>query len=180
MSYAIGEALFAEVSNDKSHFGYLLRRSALLMAAAQIPAAAVVALGAGLVLRMFGGQYAANAHGLLIILACGSIAVGLYTWASYALKAARRLRHLMAGNMIYAAVIIGLAFVWAPRGLAWLGLAWTLGNLAAGVYCAIALVGTRTAAPGARSSRTGRVGLGRRRERELVATLNRAEGAQEP
>lgn len=180
VSYAIGEALFAEASHDKSRFGVLLRRSALLMAAAQIPAAAVVALAAGLVLRMFGGQYAANAYTLLVVLACGSLAVGLYTWASYALKAARRLRHLMAGNVIYAAVIIGLALAWAPRGLAWLGWAWTLGNLAAGAYCAIALLGTRTSAPGAHPPRTIRAGLGRRRTRALVTSLNRAEGAQGP
>lgn len=145
VAYSIGEALFAEISNDLSRFGYLLRRSALLMAASQIPAAAVVALGAGTVLRLFGDQYAAQGRTLLIILACGSIAVGLYTWASYALKVARRLKHLMIGNVIYAVVIIGLAAIWAPRGLAWLGWAWTLGNLAAGLYCAIALAGTRTA-----------------------------------
>ena len=147
VSYSIGEALFAEASNDLSRFGHLLRRSALLMGVSQIPAAAAVALGAGTVLRLFGAQYAAQGRTLLIVLACGSVAVGLYTWASYALKVARRLKHLVIGNVVYAVVIIGLAAVWAPRGLAWLGWAWTLGNLAAGVYCAIALAVTWTAAP---------------------------------
>jgi glycosyltransferase involved in cell wall biosynthesis/O-antigen/teichoic acid export membrane protein len=186
VAYAIGEALFAEASNDLSRFGHLLRRSALLMGAAQIPAAAVVALGAGTVLRLFGQQYAAQGRTLLIVLACGSVAVGLYTWASYALKVARRLKHLMIGNVVYAVVIIGLAAVWAPRGLVWLGWAWTLGNLAAGLYCAIALAVTWPAAPIAGGplppamTGTGRDGSGRDQAPALGVNLSAAGSGRRP
>ena len=180
VSYSIGEALFAEISSDLSRFGRLLRRSARLMAATQIPAAAVVVLAAGSVLRLFGGQYAAEGRTLLIVLACGSIAVGLYTWAGYALKAARRLTHLVIGNVIYAAAIIGLALVWAPRGLVWVGWAWAIGNLAAGLYCALALVGTRIAAADTPAPAPARTGTEARRTPGLIAASDRARGGGRP
>jgi O-antigen/teichoic acid export membrane protein len=160
VSYCIGEALFAEVSNDKPRFTYLLRRSALLMAGMQVPAAVVAALCAGFVLRLFGGQYAAQAHSLLVVLAFGSVAVGLYTWASYALKLARRLKHLMIGNVIYCAVIVGFSVILATRGLVWLGWAWTAGNLASGIYCVLALAGTRSADPPGRRPEAERTSAG--------------------
>jgi O-antigen/teichoic acid export membrane protein len=147
VSNAVGEAVFAEVSYDVSRFGELLRRSAALLAAAQTPAAVVVAAASGLLLRLFGGAYATRAQPLLIVLAVGSLAVGLNTWASFALKLARRMTHLILSNVVYAAVTIGLAAAWAPRGLVWVGWAWSLGNLASGVYAAVALVGRRTAIP---------------------------------
>ncbi|MFJ1704441.1 lipopolysaccharide biosynthesis protein [Kitasatospora sp. NPDC088346] len=146
VSTAVGEALFAEVSFDESRFAELLRRSARIIAAVQLPAVVVVALGSGLLLRMFGGGYATRAHGLLVVLACGALAVALNTWASFALKLARRMKHLILSNVVYAVVTIGLAALWAPRGLVWLGWAWGAGNLASGLYAAVALIGRRTAA----------------------------------
>jgi O-antigen/teichoic acid export membrane protein len=147
VSAAVGEALFAEVSSDESRFAELLRRSALITAAVQVPAVAVVAVGSGLLLRIFGGEYAARAQGLLVVLALGALAVALNTWASFSLKLARKLKHLILSNVVYAVVTIGLAAAWAPRGLVWLGWAWGVGNLASGVYAAVALFAARAAAP---------------------------------
>jgi O-antigen/teichoic acid export membrane protein len=141
VSFAVGEALFAEVSYDESRYAELLRRSARIIAVVQVPAAVAVALGSGLLLRIFGGSYADRAQGLLVVLAVGALAVALNTWASFALKLARRMKHLILSNVIYAVVTIGLAAVWAPRGLIWLGWAWGVGNLASGLYAAVALLG---------------------------------------
>jgi O-antigen/teichoic acid export membrane protein len=147
VSTSVGEALFAEVSYDESRFAELLRRSARIIAAVQLPAVAVVALGGGLLLRMFGGAYATRAHALLAVLACGALAVALNTWASFALKLARKMKHLILSNVVFAVVTIGLAAVWAPHGLMWLGWAWGAGNLASGLYAAVALLGRRAAVP---------------------------------
>jgi O-antigen/teichoic acid export membrane protein len=147
VSSAVGEALFAEVSYDKSRFADLLRRSAQIIAAVVFPAAAALALGSGLLLQIFGGSYAARGHGLLVVLAGGALPVALNTWASFALKLAGRMRHLILSNVVYAVVTIGLAAAWAPRGLVWLGWAWGAGNLASGLYAAVALLGRRASVP---------------------------------
>ncbi|GAA1156922.1 O-antigen/teichoic acid export membrane protein [Kitasatospora gansuensis] len=139
ISFSVGEAVFAEASYEPSRFGVLLRRSATIMAAVQIPAAAAVALGSGLVLKLFGHGYAEHAQPLLFALAVAAGAVALNTWATFALKLTGQLRALVVCNLIYATVSIGLALYWAPRGLVWFGWAWAGGNLAAGVAALAAL-----------------------------------------
>ncbi|GAA5009940.1 lipopolysaccharide biosynthesis protein [Kitasatospora paranensis] len=156
VSGAVGEALFAEVSSDESRFGELLRRSATIIAAVQIPAVLVVALGSTLLLRIFGGSYADRGHGLLTVLAVGALAVALNTWASFALKLARSMTHLILSNVLFAVVTIGLTALWAPRGLIWVGLAWGTGNLTSGLYAAAALL-TRRPTPPARTGAPARI-----------------------
>jgi O-antigen/teichoic acid export membrane protein len=146
VSYAVGESVFAEVSNNESRFNELLKRSAILLATALVPAVIVVVAASEPLLRVFGGLYATGARQLLVVLSVGAVAVGLNTWANFALKLARRMVHLIFSNVMFAATTIGLAVVWAPRGLVWLGWAWCVGNLLSGLYAATALFARRSAA----------------------------------
>ncbi|MFE5614273.1 lipopolysaccharide biosynthesis protein [Streptomyces sp. NPDC056463] len=146
LSDNVGEALLAEVSYDESRFAEMLRRSALILAAVQIPASVVLVVAAGLVLRLFGGSYVDHARGPLIVLTVGALAVALRTWVSFGLKLAGRLRHLVASGVVLTAVTVGLAIAWAPKGLVWIGFAWLVGNLASGVYGCIALFARRRTA----------------------------------
>lgn len=147
VSTAVGEAVFAEVSSDESRFGELLRRSAKIIAAVQIPAITVVASGSGLLLLVFGAGYASAARGLLSVLAVAALAVALNTWACFGLKLAQRMKQLITANVILAGTTIGLSALWAPRGLIWVGYAWGLGNLAAGLFATAALLRGRPSAP---------------------------------
>ncbi|WP_374777667.1 lipopolysaccharide biosynthesis protein [Streptomyces sp. NBC_01310] len=147
VSTAVGEAVFAEVSSDESRFGELLRRSGKIIAAVQVPAVAVVASGSGLLLLMFGADYASTARGLLSVLAVAALPVALNTWACFGLKLAQRMKQLITANVILACTTIGLASLWAPRGLIWVGYAWGLGNLAAGLYATAAVLRGRPSAP---------------------------------
>jgi len=143
VSTAVGEAVFAEVSHQESRFRELMLRSARIIAAVQVPAAAVVVVGGGLLLRVFGAGYAAHARPLLTVLAVAALPVALNTWSCFALKLAQRIRHLVAANTIMATLSIGLVSAWADRGLVWIGYAWTVGNAVAGVFAALSLVRSR-------------------------------------
>jgi O-antigen/teichoic acid export membrane protein len=160
VSFSVGEAVFAEASHDMSRFPALLRRSAAIMAGTQVPAAAVVALSGGLVLRLFGATYAAHARTLLVVLAVGALTVALNTWASFMIKVANLMGALVFSNVVYAVVIIGCGYAWAPRGLVWLGWAWCAGNTASGL---VAVVGGL---------------VGRRRQRRAAAARRAAEEAE--
>ncbi|MEU6988105.1 lipopolysaccharide biosynthesis protein [Streptomyces sp. NPDC046324] len=146
LSDNVGEALLAEVSYDETRFAQMLRRSAVILAAVQVPASVVLVAAAGLVLRLFGGSYVDHARGPLIVLTLGALAVALRTWASFGLKLAGRLGHLVASGVVLTAVTVGLAVAWAPRGLLWIGWAWLIGNLASGVYACLALFARRRTA----------------------------------
>lgn len=152
VSTAVGEAVFAEVSHQESRFRELMLRSARIIAAVQVPAAAVVVAGGELLLRMFGAGYAEHARALLTVLAVAALPVALNTWACFALKLAQRMRHLVAANTIMASLAIGLSSAWAERGLVWIGYAWAVGNVVAGVFATVSLVRSRPGDPNTTSS----------------------------
>lgn len=160
VSTAVGEAVFAEVSHQESRFRELMLRSGRIIAAVQVPAAAVVVLGGGLLLKMFGAEYEDQARPLLTVLAIAALPVALNTWACFALKLAQRMRHLIAANTIMASLTVGLASAFADRGLVWIGYAWATGNAVAGLFATASLVlGSRAARcrwPPRRRRRTSR------------------------
>ncbi len=140
ISYAIGQALFAEGSSEGSRLVSLGKQAGLLLATVQLAAVIVVASGAPLILSVFGRQYAEHGQHLLRILAVAAIAVALSTWADYLLKILVLMKSLIACNVVYAAVTIGLAQVWGTRGLEWLGWAWLIGNVASSICAATSLM----------------------------------------
>jgi O-antigen/teichoic acid export membrane protein len=144
ISYAVGEAVFAEGSFDESRFGQLLRRSGWIICLLQVPAVAVVAATSRWSLELFGSEYSREGHRLLAVFAIGALTVGLNTWASFLLKLTSQMASLIGSNVVYVIVTIGLALLWAPRGLVWLGWAWLLGNAASGIFAVVTLLLHRT------------------------------------
>jgi O-antigen/teichoic acid export membrane protein len=106
-----------------------------------IPSVAAVATASGLLLRAFGAAYAAEARHLLVLLSLAAFAVGLNTWAGFALKLVRRMGHLIVSNMIYMVVTVGLACLLVHHGVVGVGWAWLIGNAVSGLYAAAALFG---------------------------------------
>lgn len=136
---AVGEAMFSEAAHDLARSREVLVRSAKLMALTALPAAAAVAAAGGLVLSLFGAQYTENARALLLVLALGTAAVALNTWASNALRVYRKLRAMVVSNFVFVLVTVPAAVLLAGRGLAWLGWAWDAGNLASGLAAAVCI-----------------------------------------
>ncbi|MGY4653620.1 lipopolysaccharide biosynthesis protein [Mycobacterium sp. URHB0021] len=134
VSYAVGEAMFAEGSFDESKLPSLLKRSALLLTAVQLCGVVVLIVSAPLVLRLFGAQYREHALDVLVVLAVGAVAVALHTWADFVLKVVGLMRNLVISGVICVTVTIGMALLFGSRGLTWFGWAWVIGNLVAGLY----------------------------------------------
>jgi O-antigen/teichoic acid export membrane protein len=139
VSYAVCEAMFAEDSYVAYRTKRIAVRAAGLIAVITVPAIIVVLLTGKLVLRMFGVGYPHTAGPSLIVLAIGTLAVGFYSWTNYLLKITRQLGAIVWTNVVYAAVIVGLAYAWADRGAVWVAAAWGIGNAAAGVVAMAAL-----------------------------------------
>ncbi|MDT3395199.1 lipopolysaccharide biosynthesis protein [Streptomyces sp. B1866] len=142
-SYAIGEALFAEGSHERSSLAGLARRSGAAMLAVMVPVAGLVVLLARPILGLFGGDYAADGTRTLVVFAVSSLAVAFNTWVSFLLKVTRQLLPAIASNVVLVAVILGLALVRLDSGLHWAAIAWGLGNLASGLVAAFALLRSR-------------------------------------
>jgi hypothetical protein len=140
ISYMAGEALLAEGSFDESRIVVLVKRSAFLLVALQSVAVIIVTIGSWFILSVFGREYAEHGEHLLQILGVGAIAVALNTLAGYLLRILKLLKSMIASNVVLGVATIGLAQLWCPRGLEWLGWAWLGGQLAAGIYGVVAVV----------------------------------------
>ncbi len=140
ISYAAGEALFAEGSFDESRIVSLVKRSAFLLVALQSVGVIIVTVGSWFILSVFGREYAQHGEHLLQILGVGAIPVALNTLAGYVLRILTLLKSMIASNVVLGVVTTGLASLWCSRGLEWLGWAWLCGQLAAGIYGVVAVV----------------------------------------
>jgi O-antigen/teichoic acid export membrane protein len=150
--FAVCESLFAELSHAPGDFARLARRSALVIVMAIVPAVAIVAVAAPLVLSLFGAPYAAHATTVLRLLCLGALPVAVNTWASFLLKSRQRMGWLIGSNVFYLATAAGLAFSLSRFGLIGIGGAWVAANVVSG---AVALTGLRAVSVSDRRQRRG-------------------------
>lgn len=134
-----GEALLSEGAFDESQLPRLLRRSATLLVALIVPSVLMIWLAGPYLLLLFGHNYVENGSALVSVLALGALPVAVHTWGSFLLRLTGQMRSLILASFACAAVSLGLAEVWAHRGLVWLGWAWFAGNLVGAVWVLAAL-----------------------------------------
>jgi O-antigen/teichoic acid export membrane protein len=139
VSFAVGEALFAEGSHEQESLRRLAKRSAVLTLAITAPIVGITVLLAHPILLFFGKTYAADAQGTLVVLAISAFAVAFNTWSSFLLKVTRQLSAMNISNLVYAVAIIGPVLL-ASHGLVWIAWAWGFGNFVSGAVAVGALV----------------------------------------
>jgi O-antigen/teichoic acid export membrane protein len=142
VSYAVGEALFAEGAYGQESLWQLAKRSGLLILAITAPVVGGTVLASHVILSFFGHTYAADAQGTLVVLAVSAFAVAFNTWSSFLLKVTRQLFSMIVSNFAYAVAIIGPVLI-GGHGLIWIAWMWGLGNLVSGIVAVVALVARR-------------------------------------
>jgi O-antigen/teichoic acid export membrane protein len=133
VAFAVSQSLFAEGSYEGASLRHLAARAARLEAVIIVPSALLLAVFARWVLGFFGSDYREHALLTLVLLALSALPVALFDWATTLLRVGHQLRSLVLVNVIYSGVICALAAAWVHRGLEWVGGAWLLGNIAAGI-----------------------------------------------
>ena len=139
VGYAVTESLLAEGSQAESDLTKLAKHSATVLIILVPTGGLVLAVSSHWLLLLFGRGYSQHASTALTVLGLSAFAVAANVWASALLKVTKQLHAMVWANVVYASVIIGLAAAWAHRGLAWVALAWLLGNVAASVVACAAL-----------------------------------------
>lgn len=177
---AVGAALLAETAHVPSELAANTRRSAVQSLALVVPAALVMAVGAPLVLDLFGSRYAAEAAPLLRLLALSAIPnviTGLYVNVERAQRRIGRVVRLYV--VLCLGVVLGSAALVPALGVVGAGMAWLVVQSALALW----LLATRLrdlwvgALPtpwlrrlGAPRAWLGRLGL-RRRAWQVVPTV---------
>jgi len=141
IAYASMQSVFAEGSHNevaiRAHVIKALKMVAILL----FPAALLTALLANFLLSWFGHEYAQQAAPLLQLFALGAVPVAVYSAMGAIFKVTKNLAGIVCMNTVYAAVILSAAYWLTPSfGLAAIGVAWIVGNIAACIVGALFLV----------------------------------------
>ena len=116
VAFAVTQSLLAEVGHAETSLRDLAKRSARILAITIIPPALVLGIGGKWLLLVFGSNYSENAWQALAVLALSAPAVAAYGWTVTLLKATGQLRVMIACNVVYAVVTIGLTAALAEQG----------------------------------------------------------------
>lgn len=133
IAYAVSQSLLAEGSSNPIQLRALLKRSVLIISVIMLPASIIMAFASPYVLQLFGRSYAIEASQLIITFAIASPAVAIYALVNSTLRLTNVLYGVIFTNAILAVTTIGLTILWIEKGLVWVGIAWTLGNLASAI-----------------------------------------------
>lgn len=139
VAYSTCQAMFAEGSHQHTDQRALVRRSALLLGSITVPAGALVAVLAPVLLAVFGRQYSVHATLTLTVFSLGLVPVSACTWSITLLRVTKQLPALIAASAAYAGTMCVLAIWWARSGLVFVALAWVIGNVVAAVVAGAAL-----------------------------------------
>ncbi len=125
--FAVEQSFLSEGSHEGVELRAVMRRSWRLLALFCIPATVVLALGAPWLLLLFGHSYSVHGADVLIVLATAALPFGAFNWLLTVLRLIGRLRPIVVGNVVFAVLTCGLAWVLAPRGIVAVAAAWPVG-----------------------------------------------------
>ncbi len=130
---ATSNSLLAESSADESSHKRHLSHSAKMLSVMLVPAVVAAVLVAPYLLQLFGPSYAA--HGTLIfqIMAGSTFFVAINYIGTTMLNVARRTRAVVILQAVIATVILGLSFPLMRYGLAGVGIAFLIGQIAGNI-----------------------------------------------
>ncbi|MFV0457794.1 MAG: lipopolysaccharide biosynthesis protein [Actinomycetales bacterium] len=129
---AVGESNFSESRAHPKRAAELRRRAARLNALIVVPGTLGLLAVGPFILQAFGSTYATEGRSLLMVLALAAIPQSFYAWAGFLNRIAGHVRAMIAADVTYFVVVVGLAYYWSNESLAHVGWAWFLGNAAAG------------------------------------------------
>ncbi len=140
-AYSVENAFLAEGSQTGTISRAILMRSGRILVVLCVPSFVAVLLFGHLILSAFGSNYGAAAQSSLVPLTAAVLPLGVYYWCLTVLRLTNRLRAVVWCNVIYAAGIIGPAFVLAPRGLEAVAMAWPIGTTVGAIGAGAATIG---------------------------------------
>lgn len=137
--FAVTRSLFVEGSHDETSLGAQTNKSIRVMAFLLVPSIAIICVGGGLILRVFGQSYADLALSFLQLLSISAIAVSAYSLVNAWFQVRQSIRSIIFVNVVYACSIIALCYLWLSWGLIGIALSWLVGNIlaAAAGYCVL-------------------------------------------
>jgi O-antigen/teichoic acid export membrane protein len=130
------DSFTAEAAGDRANIGHYSRHIMRYMAVIIVPAAAILGIGAPIILTMFGKGYASEGATLLRWLCLSGPLIVFNTWYIAYARVVGRIPQVIWIQSVSSALLLGLSYVLLqPLGIAGVGVAWLLSQ------AVIALIG---------------------------------------
>ena len=134
---SIAQSLFAEGSYSDQVLRDIFTRAGIILVAIMIPACIVLCIFGPFVLGFFGKSYSDGGSEVIILLAISAPIIAMYNMGGVFLKITKQMYSMILVNFIYAISVVGLTWFWVGKGLLWVAIAWTVGNLIAALVALI-------------------------------------------
>lgn len=134
---AVEQAFLAEGASSGLMSNKVLGRSLRILVAFCVPAFFALLALSHFLLLAFGAKYSAHAEGCLIGLAAAVLPIAADNWFLTVLRLSNKLAAIVWSNAVYGAVVLGLAWELAPRGLTALSLSWPIGAAAGAIVAGV-------------------------------------------
>jgi O-antigen/teichoic acid export membrane protein len=131
---AVSFSLFAEGSTEEAQLGRNTWRSLKLSFLIVIPACGLIAAAAGVILMIYGGDYAANSTNLLRVLVFSAVPMSVNCTYFVVERVRRKLGNVVIMTASIAVATLGLGWFLLPRiGILGAGVAWLSSQIVAAV-----------------------------------------------
>ncbi len=135
-------SLTVEGARDQAGLASFTRRALVQITRLLIPAVLVVTIGAPLILRLFGPNYAAESTALLRLLALAALPYGVNALFLALARVRRQLGRVIGIQGAQCILILGLSYALLPAvGITGVGVAWLVGQSAVAAVLALARLG---------------------------------------
>jgi len=135
-------SLTVEGARDQASLASFTRRALVQITRLLIPAVLVVTIGAPLILRLFGPNYAAESTILLRLLALAAIPYGVNALFLALARVRRQLGRVIGIQGAQCILILGISYALLPAvGIAGVGVAWLVGQSAVAAVLVLARLG---------------------------------------
>jgi O-antigen/teichoic acid export membrane protein len=121
------DSFTAEAAGDRANIGHYSRHIMRYMAVIILPAAAILGIGAPIILTMFGKSYASEGATLLRWLCLSAPLIVFNNWYIAYARVVGRIPQVIWIQSVSSALLLGLSYVLLqPLGIAGVGVAWLL------------------------------------------------------
>ena len=125
---AVSQVVLAHSSRHRSQLLSAVRRAIRLTAVLLLPSIVLIVLFGEEILHVFGEEYAENGYTTLVLLICSAIPISAKALTNAIFNVEHKVALIVTTNASTAVVVILLSLVLMGRGLAWVGVAWLVGE----------------------------------------------------
>ncbi|MFC1682133.1 archaeosortase/exosortase family protein [Nanoarchaeota archaeon] len=123
------QSLFAEGSHSQENLKLQIIKAVKIISVLLIPGIFLTFFFGKYILLAFGKDYSLQGFRFLQIIILSGVFIGANKIFESVFKVRKKIKEILIVNLIGAITILGLSYFWINKGLLWIGIAWSIGQI---------------------------------------------------